>query len=661
MVEKSVFYYNTMYFNEIEEISNSETLNDPDNFEDSENKTNCNLWLAEGFQIFSGIDLDVKNINDIKTLLEEFDVYEKSLYDEIEMRCQRENDNKIQKQKKKFLIRFIDFCLRENFDNIDEKMRNSIMEKLNEVNDSYNDINNLNEKDLSDEVYMKKIEKAFDTSSVPYFLLRRGFKLRKGLKEKLLEIKKLINETETTKSKSKKEIIFFKLNNNDGVFFLLFINFLKYKKETKMIKDNIKLLCEYFYLDSSYYENNIDELFDENNDYELFFLSLDEIINSKNKINVMLNSYYDLIKNIELFENPKEIYLDFLLFLKDITPKNYEILIKILTIKIDDFFSDDNNDNNENDDKKTEKETEYDFKNNENDKFYAKSYNYQSIKDIFNNIIDKNIKQDFEDILKQEKAFEEGCNSELFDIISIIRKKLSFKDNSNTKTIEDRLQLVVNKKKKVKNDSIITIVISGLYSSFSDGEYDWEYLIENYEKIYNNNPVYYYNWPSSYLNPLDLLFHRKDFRETKNKARYCGQILALIIASNAFFPNCKINLIAFSLGNHVMKHCLKILDNYNKLHLINDIIFIAGATSLCEKWEKRFNKVSGKIFNCYSGHDLALYYSYTITLKKPIGLYELKWKNVEKYKFYNIYFSCFHTCYRNKKKKLIKNISQYYD
>ena len=661
MVEKSVFYYNTMYFNEIEEISNSETLNDPDNFEDSENKTNCNLWLAEGFQIFSGIDLDVKNINDIKTLLEEFDVYEKSLYDEIEMRCQRENDNKIQKQKKKFLIRFIDFCLRENFDNIDEKMRNSIMEKLNEVNDSYNDINNLNEKDLSDEVYMKKIEKAFDTSSVPYFLLRRGFKLRKGLKEKLLEIKKLINETETTKSKSKKEIIFFKLNNNDGVFFLLFINFLKYKKETKMIKDNIKLLCEYFYLDSSYYENNIDELFDENNDYELFFLSLDEIINSKNKINVMLNSYYDLIKNIELFENPKEIYLDFLLFLKDITPKNYEILIKILTIKIDDFFSDDNNDNNENDDKKTEKETEYDFKNNENDKFYAKSYNYQSIKDIFNNIIDKNIKQDFEDILKQEKAFEEGCNSELFDIISLIRKKLSFKDNSNTKTIEDRLQLVVNKKKKVKNDSIITIVISGLYSSFSDGEYDWEYLIENYEKIYNNNPVYYYNWPSSYLNPLDLLFHRKDFRETKNKARYCGQILALIIASNAFFPNCKINLIAFSLGNHVMKHCLKILDNYNKLHLINDIIFIAGATSLCEKWEKRFNKVSGKIFNCYSGHDLALYYSYTITLKKPIGLYELKWKNVEKYKFYNIYFSCFHTCYRYRFQKLIKNISQYYD
>ena len=59
MVEKSVFYYKTMCINEIEQISNTDYLND---FEDSENKTNCNLWLEEGFQLFSEIDIDVEKI-----------------------------------------------------------------------------------------------------------------------------------------------------------------------------------------------------------------------------------------------------------------------------------------------------------------------------------------------------------------------------------------------------------------------------------------------------------------------------------------------------------------------------------------------------------------------------------------------------------------------
>ena len=175
------------------------------------------------------------------------------------------------------------------------------------------------------------------------------------------------------------------------------------------------------------------------------------------------------------------------------------------------------------------------------------------------------------------------------------------------------------------------------------------------------NVTYYYNWPSSYVNLLDLILNRSDFDETKTKAKYCGQILGLIIASNIFFPNCKINLIAFSLGNHVLKHCLRQLEKYDKLHLINDIIFIAGATTLCEKWENRFNKVNGKIFNCYSSHDLALLYSKIITGKKPIGINKLKFKNINENKFRNIYFSSFHLTYRARFKKLIDIISIFYD
>ena len=654
MVEKSVFYYKTMCLNEIEQISNTDYLND---FEDSENKTNCNLWLEEGFQLFSEIDIDAEKIDKIKDLLEEFDIYEKSLYEEIIMKCQNESDNKIQKEKQRFLIRLIDFCFREYFDNINSNMKNTIMEKLNEINNSYNDIENLNEEDLSDEEYMKKIEKVFETTSVPYFLLRRGFKLRKNLKDKLLEIKKLIkeeNEYKTTKSNSIiKNITFFKEKNNEA-FFFLFINFLKQKKEIKMIRDNIKLLCECFYINNSYYIKNIDELLNDNADYEIIFVSIEDIINSKEKINEMLNSYYDLIINIELFQNPNEVYLDFLLFIKEITSKNYDILIKLLSEKINNYFDDNDIDNNNNYNKT-------DFNDNDDVKFKIKSYDFESIKNKFDNLNDDNLKKDFEEIVKKEKAFEEGCKNELYEIILKIKDKFNFKDNSKWKTIEDRLKLVVNEKKRIKNYSIVTIVISGLYSSFSDNEEDWKYFINKFENIYKNNATYYYNWPSSYVNFLDLIFNRSDFNQTKTKAKYCGQILGLIIASNIFFPNCKINLIAFSLGNHVLKNCLKQLEKYDKLNLINDIIFIAGATSLCEKWENRFNKVNGKIFNCYSSHDLSLLYSKIITGKNPIGRKELKFKNIkEKYKFRNIYFSSFHLCYNKRFKKLIDIISKFY-
>ena len=657
MVEKSVFYYKTMKFNEIEQITNTDYLND---FEDSENKTNCNLWLEDGFKLFSDIDIDAEKIDKIKDLLEEFDMYEKILYDEIVTKCQNESDNKIQKEKQRFLIRLIDFCFREYFDNLNSKMKNTIMEKLNEINNSYNDIENLNEEDLSDEEYMKKIEKVFETRSVPYFLLRRGFKLRKNLKDKLPEIKKLIKDSEndfrTTKSNSIIEnITFFKEKNNEA-FFFLFINFLKQKKEIKMIRDNIKLLCECFYINNSYYIKNIDELLNENADYEIIFVSIEDIIKSKEKINEMLNSYHDLIINIELFQNPNEVYLDFLLFIKEITSKNYDILIKLLSEKINNYFDDNDNDidNNKNYNKT-------DFDDNDDVKFKIKSYDFESIKNKFDNLNDDNLKNDFKEIVKEEIAFEEGSKNELIEIILKVKKYFGFNNNLKSKTIEDRLKLMVNEKKQIKNYSIVTIVISGLYSSFSNNEEDWDYFINKYEKLYNNNVTYYYNWPSSYVNFLDLLFNRSDFVQTKTKAKYCGQILGLIIASNIFFPNCKINFIAFSLGNHVLKYCLKQLEKYDKLHLINDIIFIAGATTLCEKWENRLNKVNGKIFNCYSSHDWALLYSKTITGKKPIGRKKLKFKNIKENKFRNIYFNSFHLTYRTRFKTLFKEISIFYD
>ena len=43
--------------------------------------------------------------------------------------------------------------------------------------------------------------------------------------------------------------------------------------------------------------------------------------------------------------------------------------------------------------------------------------------------------------------------------------------------------------------------------------------------------------------------------------------------SNDIFNSVKINLAAFSLGNHVIKHCIKEIEKFNRLDILNNIIF----------------------------------------------------------------------------------------
>ena len=47
--------------------------------------------------------------------------------------------------------------------------------------------------------------------------------------------------------------------------------------------------------------------------------------------------------------------------------------------------------------------------------------------------------------------------------------------------------------------------------------------------------------------------------------------------------NFKINLVAFSLGNQVIKSCLKEFFSRKVYNDINDVIFIAGATCIKHK------------------------------------------------------------------------------
>ena len=116
-----------------------------------------------------------------------------------------------------------------------------------------------------------------------------------------------------------------------------------------------------------------------------------------------------------------------------------------------------------------------------------------------------------------------------------------------------------------------------------------------------------------------------------------------MIMSNNFFDGFKINLVGFSLGNHVIKHCIKEIERFRRFDILNNIVFMGGATDIkCNfKWEHRLGSVQGTVINCYSDIDLALAFCKLITGKDTIGTKKLNIKNVKNY-----LISSFHILYR---------------
>jgi esterase/lipase superfamily enzyme len=199
-------------------------------------------------------------------------------------------------------------------------------------------------------------------------------------------------------------------------------------------------------------------------------------------------------------------------------------------------------------------------------------------------------------------------------------------------TIKNHLKLIPYQKNDDKGKTIL-ILISGYFSSNDDHFKEWNELIKVYKKKFRNSIIYFFNWPSSEIKLSKIFYHQKDFKDARERGRYCGRLLALMIMSNCFFNGLKINLAAFSLGNHVIKHCIKEIEKFGRFDILNNIIFIAGATDIkCNfKWEHRLSSIKGAIINCYSNVDLALGYCKIITGKDTIGTKELKFKNVKNY------------------------------
>lgn len=163
-------------------------------------------------------------------------------------------------------------------------------------------------------------------------------------------------------------------------------------------------------------------------------------------------------------------------------------------------------------------------------------------------------------------------------------------------------------------------------------------------------------------------------KDNKKMSKKFGKLLAYIITSRSVFKFHTLSLMGFSLGCNVIKHCLKELKIINSSidvsDIIQNIIFLGGATTFKQKHKEMFELVSGTVYNFYSqtDHILSDYYS-----KNSIGNRELMFSHIldnnleEMDKSYQPhYFNCDLTNNQYKQSSygiylntLIKNINYY--
>ena len=276
--------------------------------------------------------------------------------------------------------------------------------------------------------------------------------------------------------------------------------------------------------------------------------------------------------------------------------------------------------------------------------------------------------------LKSKELFDPLKVDKKLEIFNILENIASDKKEINIRSIN-----LESLNPKTKSTHCI-IFVSGFLSDNQDHIEEWENLSLTLNKT---NICYYYNWPSESIlstvvnsitkvggfikNAIASKINKGEskkfepeeiFVTSSKKAKLCGKILAMIIASREFFEYQTITLVGFSLGTHVISNCIKKLYKISSEikcdDIIKNVILIAGATSMKGKedhYTEMFDKiVNGKIYNCWSKEDIVLSSLYTYAMKKiPIGISEDL--NLKTDKFKNIDFTPLklgHTDYRKK-------------
>ena len=681
-----------------------------DIYDDEEDESKINFddykdLMNEISSVFNQKDMESLN-NDIQLILEYFYLREIIVEQSI-INKYKNNDNQ-----RHLNLRLADYAIRIQFEeNISIKGSSKLINQfISEINETYVEKKNLN--DLSDKTYMDNIEKVLGTKNVPKFLLREGFRIRRKLdknrdyinnsiiyeninkydiddnstnysdnnndinsikqnknieiKSKCSNINKIINEIENN------EILPFTRNLNEiyVIIFFLAIKEMNIPNLYFIIKNNLNKFIDYFKLDAYKNYNLFKQKFIDFNKNELpleiIEMELSDINKSEYLCQFILASYYVLISQI--FNNKNEIYINLLLFLQNYISKENILFENIIQNEINSLLLNEQNTNLNNKNINININT-FNNKNKYNNNYncyekiiFQNEQKYHNTKildlnstiNIFKNINDNKLKDRFFEIIKDEEVYEIGSNLLKNNIINFFKKKFKIQISENKDTIKRHLKLIRYAGGQYEEKTIL-ILISGYFSSEDDHPKEWNNFVKVYEKKFNNPIIYFYNWPSSKMNLKKIIFHRKDFRDARERAKFCGQLLATMIMCEEIFDGFKINICAFSLGNHVLKHCIKELEKFEKLNLINNIIFMAGATNInCnEKWGLRLGSVNGIIANFYSDYDLALWYCRNITNKDTIGSKKLK---IPKLNIKNYLISSFHILYRFNMEELGKMV-----
>ena len=324
---------------------------DEDEEEDKKiNIEDYNDLLNEFYRLFVQEEINLLN-NDIRNTIEFFYLRELTMKNYISEKF-KFNDNR-----RHSYLRVLDYLLRIQFEgnNAIKDVSNLINLFISEVNESY--LQNGNLEDLSDSAYMDKLESILGTKKIPHFLLREGYRIRRGIQNnkdifiKTLENEKKIfatddnsthyseNELSSTNEQEEKKIlknekysiknIIKEIENKEKLPFIreykevyIIIFFLSIRVNQNegiydIIKNNIDKFIEYFQIDSykefedfkkKYIDINVEEISN-----EIICLEFSQINESEYLCNYILASYYVLIKKI--FNDPNIIYKNLLLFL----------------------------------------------------------------------------------------------------------------------------------------------------------------------------------------------------------------------------------------------------------------------------------------------------------------------------------------------------------
>ena len=640
---------------------------------------------------------DYSKLSNNKDLLNYFYKNEKECFLKIE---NLSKESSFPEYKTKFYKTIINELILEIFKQCPEKIVKEIFDILNGIR------GNINKKEINLERFNKLLEEGFGTKEIPKFLIKNDLKY--------IEFKKEVEEKERNRPEFKKIIEYYaKLKDGKMIPFecfkdknILFNIFILSNANDigsdKLIED---LLFENYAEIRSWFNLNQDlkeyqKIFTDFIDtteleqkcfLESFLSQLNIEINKQNNneedlLLILISSYFyciehkmkDLKKNNGINDINSKIttFLKNLIkiFTTNIKPCKYNLksLIKLLFEYAISHIEDDKCHNKINEDNK-----DGDTLNNNRINIFLEEenidYDFELIEEIISHSNNNNLKDRFKQIKSKFKIdsfmFSKSLIGNLFQKMSdILTNKLYYYTNF----------IRLSPFQKFKTSNIVTILISGFGSENDVHSLTWKLYIEN-DPI--NSTYYFYHWPGDsftkiFMKSLPMNFGQLIldsnlpgvFDNSKQKAENSGKLLSIILASRKFFGDLKINLVGFSLGCHVIKHCLKEMRDFeNSENIINDVLFMGGATTFKKQsgWYNIFNKiVKGRIINCYSKKDNILGKLYSkCTGKDPIGQNKLDIKNgkegkniIENYDFTDLEMG--HLDYRKHFNLILKRINE---